>query len=433
MRQSGLSRRRGERAPLPTLAWHWGRGGGGCRFTFELVRELYRRAELDVEVSAAAGSELDAGLLAEPGVPVHRVRTFSGDKARLSGKLAAASALLRLPIIGRDFSGFVDARPGTLALCTFQSIWDVAAIPALSRRRGRFLFVLHDALFHPGDSYPLRTSVLRRQVAAADGLVVLSEHIGREARIHHGFPADRIWTVPHGSLDFGIPNRIRTRDPARPIRLLFLGRILPYKGLGLLLEACEVLRREGVAFELAVVGSGSVSDHAEAIARIGPVTLNNRWLTEAELGGALDQGDIVVLPYVEASQSGIAAAALTAGVPIVATPVGGLTEQVDHGRTGLVCSAVTAEALAASIKALAGDPDLYAACSRGSLDRARAELGWDRIAGMVAGIAAEVADRPRRSEVLRPPPPFAAALPPGAKRPRQLRLTSAFVPRRGED
>lgn len=411
MRQAGNSREGRDRAPLPTLVWHWGREGGGCRFTLELVRELHRRADLAVEASAAVGSELAAGLLAEPGVPLHQVRTFSGDKASLSGKLAAASGLLRLPRIGREFSGLLEARPGTLALCAFQSIWDAAAIPALSRRQGRFLLVLHDARFHPGDSYPLRTSVLRRQVAAADGLIVLSEHIGREARLHHRFPADRIWTVPHGAFDFGIPSRPRNRDPGKPVRLLFLGRILPYKGLGLLLDACEILRREGVAFELAVVGSGSVSEHAAALSRIQPVTLNNRWLEEAELGEALDRSDIVVLPYVEASQSGIAAAALTAGVPIVATPVGGLSEQVDHGRTGLICGAVTAASLAASIKTLSGDPNLYAACSRGALDRARAELGWDRIAGMVAGIAAEVAHRPRRSEALPPPPRLGATLP----------------------
>jgi len=416
MRQASDLRRLGGRT-LPTLVWHWGRAGGGCRFTLELVRGLHRCTDLAVAVSATEGSELAAGLRAEPDLPLHQVRTFSGDKARLSGKLAAASALLRLPRLGRDFSRALDARPGTLALCAFQSIWDAATIPALSRRCGRFLLVLHDAQFHPGDTYPLRTTVLRRQVAAADGLIVLSEHTGREARRHHGFPADRIWTVPHGAFDFGTPRRIRVRDPGQPVRLLFLGRILAYKGLGLLLEACDLLRREGVPFELAVVGSGSMAEHAEALARIQPVTVRNRWLGDTELGGALDQCDIVVLPYVEASQSGIAAAALTAGVPVVATPVGGLAEQVDHGRTGLVCAAVTASALADSIKTLAGDPDLYAACSRGALDQARAELGWDRIAGRVAGIAAEVAERPRRGEAQRPPSWLRAALPTRMGRP----------------
>ena len=417
MRQATDLRRAGGRGPLPTLVWHWGRAGGGSRFTLELVRGLHRSTHLAVAASAVEGSELAAGLSTEPGVPLYRVRTFGGDKARLSGKLAAAAGLLRLPRIARDFSSALEARPGTLALCAFQSIWDVATIPALTQRSGRFLLVLHDARFHPGDSYPLRTTVLRRQVAAADGLIVLSEHTGREARLHHDFPADRIWTVPHGAFDFGTPSRVRIRDPSEPIRLLFLGRILAYKGLGLLLDACDLLRREGVAFELAVVGSGSIAEHAEALARIEPVMVSNRWLGDAELGEALDRCDIVVLPYVEASQSGIAAAALTAGVPVVATPVGGLAEQVDHGRTGLVCAAVTAAALAESIKTLSADPDLYAACSQGALDRAQAELGWDRIAGMVAGIAAEVAERPRRGAAQRPPSWLRAALPTRMERP----------------
>lgn len=394
----------GSGPPLPVLAWHWGREGAGAKFTLALVRELHRHRGLAVEICAAEGSELATGVPSEPGLTLHRIRTFRGDKGRVAGKLAAAAGLLRLPRIGRDFAARLEARPGTLALCTFQSIWDAGAIPVLTRRPGRFLLVLHDALFHPGDSYPFRTAVLRRQVAAADGLIVLSDHVGREAVRHHAFPADRIWTVPHGAFDFGVPSQPRTLPVDRPVRLLFLGRILPYKGLGLLLDAFARLRGRGVAVELSVVGAGSLAEHSGALDRLSGITIDNRWIGEDEIGAALARSDVVVLPYVEASQSGIAAAAMTAGLPIVATPVGGLSEQVAHGRTGLVSAGVTAGDLAASIETLCRDPDLYAACSAGAIARARAEMGWDRIGGTVAAIAHEVAKRPRRHAATEHPP-----------------------------
>ncbi len=55
------------RAPLPVLAWHWGREGAGSKFTFELTRELHRRDDLDVEVCAAEGSQLADDARSDPG------------------------------------------------------------------------------------------------------------------------------------------------------------------------------------------------------------------------------------------------------------------------------------------------------------------------------------------------------------------------------
>jgi glycosyltransferase involved in cell wall biosynthesis len=66
-----------------------------------------------------------------------------------------------------------------------------------------------------------------------------------------------------------------------------------------------------------------------------------------------------VLAHTEASQSGIAAIAHGLGVPVIATPVGGLPEQVRDGITGLVATRADAQNLAAAIRALARDPELY--------------------------------------------------------------------------
>ena len=53
----------------------------------------------------------------------------------------------------------------------------------------------------------------------------------------------------------------------------------------------------------------------EALDGLRGVRVTNRWMDESEIGGALAAADIVVLPYLEASQSGVAASAATAGVP----------------------------------------------------------------------------------------------------------------------
>jgi glycosyltransferase involved in cell wall biosynthesis len=67
----------------------------------------------------------------------------------------------------------------------------------------------------------------------------------------------------------------------------------------------------------------------------------------------------MVLSHVEASQSGVAAAALGAGMPVVATPVGGLIEQILDGRTGVVALRADAAALSEALEDLLLNPVLY--------------------------------------------------------------------------
>jgi glycosyltransferase involved in cell wall biosynthesis len=67
------------------------------------------------------------------------------------------------------------------------------------------------------------------------------------------------------------------------------------------------------------------------------VTVENRWVPEAEIGALLAWCDAVILPYREASQSGVAAAALAAGRPVIATRVGGLREQLSGIPRAMLC------------------------------------------------------------------------------------------------
>ena len=383
--------------PQNVLLWHWGRAGAGAKFTFELAQALDAIPSVHPAISASRGSQLEkmAGALAT--VPLHAVTTFEGDKATLAGKLRAALGLLRLPLIGRDFARSLGAEQADIALCTMQSIWDAATLPLLRRHARRFVLILHDARMHPGENQFYRDAVLARQVAAADGLIVLSDHVGRMAQECHDFPAERIWMVPHGAFTFGsgeaTPRRLQ---PEKPVRLLFFGRIVAYKGLGHLLDAYRILREQGVQVELEIAGSGDLGPYAAAMAGLEGLHVRNGWIGDDEIPAILDRADIMVLPYVEASQSGVAAAAVAAGLPMVATPVGGLTEQVKDSVTGTIAEGMSAQELASAIVRLVRDADLYRACSEGGLRQAAGELSWEAVAGRVANILREVAAMPPR-------------------------------------
>ena len=385
-------------APLRVLFWHWGRGGAGSKYTFELVRATASSGAAQPFVSAVENCELAdlvRGLPMAP--PINEIRTFKGRKDTLAGKLAAMRGLVRLPQIGRQFEAFVNDNEIDVVVCTMQSIWDVAVLPALRRLRAPFVLVVHDAQPHPGDSYPFRRMAMSREIAAADGVVVLTDHVRQQAMRHHRVPDERMWTIPHGSFDFGARG-LRSLPKGRPPRLLFFGRILAYKGLGLLLDAYRLLRRDGVSVELDIMGSGDIGPYVAKLEGLEGLRLTNRWMDDAEIGPALAATDIMVLPYVEASQSGVAAAAASAGMPTVATPVGGLVEQVRHEETGLIANEVTASSLAFTIRRLLEDAALYERCSAGALAHAREDLGWESIAARMVEAAGEVVRRRRQQE-----------------------------------
>ena len=86
-----------------------------------------------------------------------------------------------------------------------------------------------------------------------------------------------------------------------------------------------------------VVGSGPESPELTVLRGLPGVTVENRWVPEAEVGELFSWADAVVLPYREASQSGVAAVALAANRYVVATNVGGLTEQLVGEPLAILC------------------------------------------------------------------------------------------------
>jgi glycosyltransferase involved in cell wall biosynthesis len=166
----------------------------------------------------------------------------------------------------------------------------------------------------------------------------------------------------HPDLSFGGALSNRELIPDRPLRVLFFGRVMPYKGLSLLTEAVELCRRDGINVKLGVYGDGDLSNERNRLATLG-ADVENRWIDEAEIPAILARYDVVALSHIEASQSGVAATAFGNFMPVIGMPIGGLPEQVVDGRTGVLARRVAARSFADAIHRLATDPALYARIS----------------------------------------------------------------------
>jgi glycosyltransferase involved in cell wall biosynthesis len=190
------------------------------------------------------------------------------------------------------------------------------------------------------------------------------------------------------------PDAENESRPRKPFRFLFFGRLLPYKGVPMLLEAFRRLRAQNVDATLTIAGDGAIDAPDSALMQPG-VTLQCGWIAPEQIGRVLAAADAVVVPYVEASQSGVIAAAYGAGLPVIATPVGGLAEQVEPERTGLVTTAIEAQSLADAMRRLVEEPGLYARCAAGAAQQQESH-SWRRFASLL-GDAIENLSRPGHS------------------------------------
>ena len=135
--------------------------------------------------------------------------------------------------------------------------------------------------------------------------------------------------------------------------ILFFGFVRPYKGLNYLIEALPtVLER----LEVHLLIAGEFWDSAETYLDLiqslqleNHVTLVDQYVPNEEVGVYFASADLVALPYVDATQSGIVQMAFGFGVPVLTTTVGGLGEAVHDGVTGLLVRPRDSQALASAI------------------------------------------------------------------------------------
>ncbi len=366
------------------LVWQWGRRGAGPRVAIEMAAGLDTLPDCDAMLCLSTGAEI-LGRQAVPGallVPTYR--NLLGYVARLLGAPFRRRALARR----------VAALRPDLAICAMPGPLDLEMAAALRRLGIPFLVVVHDADRHPGDGSPAQMLLQRRLIARSDGLVALTRHVA-DRLAQQGLLAGR--TLLMASLPpfvFGPP-------PPPPLlhggklRLLCFGRLLPYKGLDLLADA---LAEPGLAGRLAVrvVGQGPGSPELSRLAATPGVQVENRWVPEEELAGLIAWADAVILPYREASQSGVAAAAIAARRWVVATRVGGLVEQF-RGQAGAILCDPDPRELRGAIETLLADPPPLPDAAEDP------RSAWFGVAAhLLDGLRREVLrrDGPRRSAIL---------------------------------
>lgn len=320
-------------------------------FVASLARALAQRDDIAADIVVAEHTDL-ARSLAAAGAPVHAVPTFrtaTPHNLALGYLRSGPRILSRLTETGSD-----------TVVTLMPHVWSPLLAPRIRRMGLVYATVIHDVDPHPGDPTAWATSWLARDARHADAVLALSRTVAERLARQHGIGRDRLSELFHPDLEGGDDHGSRRRhlSTGRPFRVLFFGRIMAYKGLDLLIDAVARLRAGGIAVELGVAGEGRLGEAKARLEAVGAEVIN-RWLEPAEVAPLLARYDAMVCSHVEASQSGVAALAFGNGLPVVATPVGGVREQVVTGVTGILADDVTAASLARAIRELASCPALY--------------------------------------------------------------------------
>jgi glycosyltransferase involved in cell wall biosynthesis len=158
----------------------------------------------------------------------------------------------------------------------------------------------------------------------------------------------------------------------------------PYKGIDVLLEAAPAITAALPDATITLAGSGISRRLASTAEATKGVQLHDRWVNDSEVGSFFGAADIVVLPYTSATQSAVIPIAAAFRLPVIASAVGGLSEQLDHGRYGVLVPPADPSALANAVVRLWFDPARALAIGSALHGAYLTERSWPRIADSFA-------------------------------------------------
>jgi len=206
---------------------------------------------------------------------------------------------------------------------------DAIICKALKNRGFKNVFVAYHEVVQDHVENPQLKYSVKQTMNLGYPLITYSKHTMDELRTLSGFKDINVCY-------FGPFETYHLFDSDEPLirgkYVLFIGAILPYKGLSFFYDTvCHQLADLDCRFVVAGKGYDSV---IEDIKKNNRFVLLNRYLTETEFANLVRFASCIVCPYVAGSQSGITQTAMVYGTPVVATKVGAFPEFIEDGKNG---------------------------------------------------------------------------------------------------
>lgn len=259
-------------------------------------------------------------------------------------------------------------------------IWFSFILPLLLK--WPIITTIHDAEPHKGDESSKNMRWFLPNFLAtrfSSKLIVHGENIRRQLAFNSKISLDKIVSILHGNGFIHKKNlkRVQCKD----YQILFFGRILEYKGLPNLIKAEPLISAEIPDLKICIAGDGILmKEYEKLITDKSRFEIYNKYIDQDLMEELFQSSSLVVLPYREASQSGIISIAYAYARPVVATCVGSLPELIEHKRTGWIVPPEDISKLAQGIITLLKDKKLREEFGQNAYKKAKNEMSWDNIA-----------------------------------------------------
>jgi glycosyltransferase involved in cell wall biosynthesis len=275
-------------------------------------------------------------------------------------------------------------------------VWLAALLPFIPDTP--VITTIHDVDYHPGDTTSQRvprwcTNLFIRQSSA---VIVHGGGLLRAAAARLPVRLDQLHIIPHLALpfykEFALHNGLQ-KEADQPFTALFFGRVQRYKGIDVLIDAANHVATSFTDVRFVIAGQADALMRTTLGAARAPLfDVRDRFIPDIETAELFTCADLVILPYVEASQSGVLAIAYSFGVPVVATDVGELGTTVRNDNTGVVVPANDSTSLANAIIHLSANSDLRRTLGKNALALAETSLGRAAIGARALAVYREVID-----------------------------------------
>jgi glycosyltransferase involved in cell wall biosynthesis len=203
-----------------------------------------------------------------------------------------------------------------------------------------------------GRDSALNRLTLRVQYVLANHLFVHTQKMRDELLSEFRVPSLKVSVIPFG-INNSIPTTSLTRAEAKhrlglqqdEVAALFFGQIAPYKGLEYLVSALPEILTQDSSFRLIIAGKvkKGCEQYWETVRQTlgvkglaSRITMRIEHVPDAEVEVYFKAADVLVIPYTQIFQSGVPFLAYSFGVPVIATDVGSLREDIVEGKTGFI-------------------------------------------------------------------------------------------------
>ena len=251
--------------------------------------------------------------------------------------------------------------------------------------RKKLILTLHDPFLHTGERNIRREFFRYLAIKYSSKIVLLNQVQKQDFMDQYHVDDERIIINRLGIYDsINVYRRnlsLEEDDTSHQKKILFFGRISPYKGIEYLLKAMNNVHIRYPNVICTIMGSGSFYFDITEYLNLPYIEIINRFIPTNELISAIEESTMVVCPYIDATQSGVIYTSYALYKPVIATNVGGFCESVIDSVTGILVPPKDVKSLENAILYLLEHPEKCA--QMGDEIKKNADCGlfsWDNIA-----------------------------------------------------